>query len=433
MAGTAGVRRSLRAVGEPVFRNLPAPVRYQLQGRWHTPPLEYLPLRYRRRIREDLAERSRAGPGPAIWFLPNQTWFSGAFQRPQQMARALAEAGCPVVYHEPWTHQGITTEEGSAERRFMGVRDLAPRLHLLRCPEEMMTAYIRDLAPDAVIMLWPMGAKALPVPLRSAVVYEMVDDHTLFPDANEAWVRLHRQWLRKADVMVTTADDLAVQVRAERPDALLLPNGVRLEDWVTPTPRPVPADLQPAREAPVVVGYYGSIAEWFDWELWEQAAAAKPEWAFVLIGVSYDHKAETVTSRTKHFPNMWYLGPKPYSELPAYLEHFDVATIPFVLNEITHACSPVKLFEYMAAGKPTVTSPMREVLKYRSVLTADGPGAFAARLEDALRKRDDPSYLAVLREEAEANTWRSRAEALRHALEAALVEKHGSAGWERSE
>lgn len=424
------MRRSLRSVGEPLFDNLPAPVRYQLRGRWQSPPLEYLPLRLRKPIREDLAERSRAGPGPSIWFLPNQTWFSGNFQRPQQMARALAEVGCPVVYHEPWAHQGVTTEQGKAERRFMGVRDLGRRLHLLRCPEEMMTGYIGDVAPDAVVMLWPMRAKIFPTPMKSAVIYEMVDDHSLFPEANETWAKLHARWVEKADVMVTTADDLAVHIRSSRPDALLLPNGVRLEDWTTPSPCPVPADLEAARKAPVVVGYYGSIAEWFDWEMWEAAAAARPDWAFVLIGVSYDHKAETITSRTRHFPNMAYLGPKPYSELPAYLAHFDVATIPFVLNEITHACSPVKLFEYMAGGKPIVTSAMREVLKYRSVLVADGPDGFVKGLDDALMRRDDPNYRALLQQEASANTWRSRAQALRDALEAALGRGSGAPAWE---
>jgi teichuronic acid biosynthesis glycosyltransferase TuaH len=156
----------------------------------------------------------------------------------------------------------------------------------------------------------------------------------------------------------------------------------------------------------------GVIAEWFDWETWEKAARNKPDWSFVLIGHPYDGNFAKIAGRISAFPNMYYLGPKPYHRLKFYLAQFDIATIPFIINNITNACSPVKLFEYMAAGKPVVTSPMQEILKYQSVLTAGTPEAFINRLDEALRLKDDPDYRLVLKREAEANTWRSRAEVL---------------------
>src|SRR5437867_7749218 len=126
------LKRLLRAIGGPAFRRLPQPVRYHLRGRWQVPPTdEYLSLRQRRQIYEDLNRRLRAGPGPSIWFLSWTTWFSYVFQRWQQMARALAEVGCPVVYYEPWAESKLASTEGPSERRFVGVRDLGPRLHLL--------------------------------------------------------------------------------------------------------------------------------------------------------------------------------------------------------------------------------------------------------------------------------------------------------------
>ena len=93
------------------------------------------------------------------------------------------------------------------------------------------------------------------------------------------------------------------------------------------------------------------MAEWFDWPLWIHAAKARPNWSFVLIGPAYDGDIAAVHARAAAAPNIHYLGPKRYDELPGYMQFVDVATIPFVLNAITHACSPVKLFEYMAAGK----------------------------------------------------------------------------------
>ena len=166
------------------------------------------------------------------------------------------------------------------------------------------------------------------------------------------------------------ADDLIAQLRPTRPDTLLLPNAVTLEDWQQLPAAQLPADLVAARRAERVIVYYGALAEWFDWPLWIHAAKARPNWSFVLIGTAYDGDVAAVQARAAAAPNIHYLGPKRYDELPAYMQFVDVATIPFVLNAITHACSPVKLFEYMAAGKPIVTTAMREVLKYQSVLVA---------------------------------------------------------------
>ncbi|MDH7568020.1 MAG: glycosyltransferase, partial [Armatimonadota bacterium] len=126
-------------------------------------------------------------------------------------------------------------------------------------------------------------------------------------------------------------------------------------------------------------------------------------------------------ARLAALPNCFFLGPKAYGDLPGYVAHFDVATIPFRLNAITHSCSPVKLFEYMAAGKPVVTTPMREVLKYRSVLIGDTPQAFLEQVGRALLLRYDPGYRDLLAQEAAANTWTARAETLLAAAEAARV------------
>jgi glycosyltransferase involved in cell wall biosynthesis len=142
----------------------------------------------------------------------------------------------------------------------------------------------------------------------------------------------------------------------------------------------------------------------------------RPDWSFVLIGYPYDGNVDAVRGRISATPNVHYLGPKPYADLPAYLAHFDVATIPFVLNPITHGCSPVKLFEYMAGGRPAVCTPMREILKYRSVLVADTPDAFVVRIAEAKSRAGEPEYRALLRADAEANTWRARAEVLRDAV-----------------
>jgi glycosyltransferase involved in cell wall biosynthesis len=408
------------------FRHLPGPVRELL---WTRTPAERLRerrvLRDRPQVVAELRRRLADGTGPSIWFLPTQTWYSTHFQRPQQMARALAAAGCPVIYGEPWATQHITSSDRRGDAKFHGVKELSPNLHLVRWPLRHLRRLIAEAAPDVVLMLWPTQADLLPDESKSMVVYEMIDDHDLISHADGTFRANHRRWVRDADVLVATADDLLAQLKPHRPDVLLLPNAVVTEDWTKPAAADVPPDLAAARKAPVVVAYYGTIADWFDWRLWERAARTRPDWSFILIGPPYDGRTEAVHARVSSHPNMHYLGPKPYQSLPAYVAHCDVMAIPFVLNSITHSCSPVKLFEYMAAGKPVVASSMREILKYRSVLLADTAEDFVQRIETGLRLRQDPSYRQTLQREAGENTWKERAKVLRHAIDSARAEQGG--------
>jgi hypothetical protein len=415
-----------RGIAKAVFRRLPTPVRELL---WTRTPVERLrerpPLRDTPQVVAELRRRLTEGPGPSIWFLPTQTWYSTNFQRPQQMARALAAAGCPVVYGEPWAMQPMTSAQGRTEAKFHGVKELSPRLHLVRWPTPHLRRLIAEAGPDVILMMWPTQAELLPEQSKSMVVYEMIDDHALMPDADETFRAIHRKWVRDADVLVATADDLLAQLKPLRPDVLLLPNAVVMEDWTKAAAADVPADLAAARRSSVLVAYYGTMAEWFDWELWEGAARARRDWSFVLIGPPHDPRTDTIHARVSSHPNMHYLGAKPYQSLPAYVAHCDVMAIPFVLNSITHSCSPVKLFEHMAARKPVVATPMREILKYQSVLFAGTVDEFVQRIETCIRRREDPAYRDTLEREARENTWQRRAETLRHAIDSARVTQGG--------
>lgn len=400
------------------WRRLPYPWRRSVEHLRHRTPSR----RARQRILAELDQRRSAGPGPSVLFLPLLSWFECGFQRSHQMARALAAAGCPAIFYEPWKigfgGQGhlVLTPDAQRQRDFVGVRDLDERLHLLRVPEWLLTECLIDHPPDCLVMLWPYQGRFIPRESPSLVAYDIVDDQELLPTA--AWYSgTHLKWLREADVVSATADSLAEKLRRIRDDVLLLPNGVSLEDWRHAADTPLPPDMRKARNAEVVVAYYGAIGVWFDWELFEAAVSSKPDWSFVLIGFRFGVDEQELLDRVDRYPNLYYLGAKPHPELSGYMAHVDVATIPFKLNEITHACSPLKLFEYMAAGKPIVATPMHEITKYRSVLFATDPRSYVERLDEAVHKKSDPDYLATLAAEAEANTWDRRAETFRDALE----------------
>ena len=114
--------------------------------------------------------------------------------------------------------------------------------------------------------------------------------------------------------------------------------------------------------------------------------------------------------------NVLWLGPRDYETLPGYLASFDVATIPFAINAITLSTSPLKLFEYFAAGKPVVRTPMPECEAFAEVEIARDAAAFSAALDAAVADGRDPAHVAKLRALAEANTWRARAADVLQAL-----------------
>lgn len=102
--------------------------------------------------------------------------------------------------------------------------------------------------------------------------------------------------------------------------------------------------------------------------------------------------------------------------MPQYAIHFDVSTIPFKINEVTESTSPVKLFEYMAMGKPIVTTNMKECRKYNSVIIAEERNNFILKIDEALSLKNDDSYLSSMEIEALNNTWSKKAAVIKEVL-----------------
>lgn len=406
---------------------VPAPLKYYLVGRWRTPrEHEFFTRRLVSKTIRQLQDIFRQGDGLTIWFLPHTSWFSPAFQRSHQLARAFAKVGCRVLCYEPWFHNTeLAIPAGDRGNRFVGVRQVAAGVYLLRCPEELFRIFASAVNPDALMMCWSWQGSTIPGEGSSVLVYETVDDYSLYPDPDGSLAELHRRWVGFADVVTATSDLLREQLAAVRDDVLLLPNGVNPEDWKASGTPQIPPDMRRARRAAVVVGFCGTISTWFDWDLWNSAAQSHPSWSFVLVGKGWRVGNSDIAARVEKQPNMYWLGSKPYGAVPSYVSNFDVATIPFILDPVTHACSPIKLFEYTAAGKPVVATPMKEILKYKSVYFADTAREFARQLEVAAAARNDTDYQRLLREESQANTWRARAEALCKAI-ASARQRQGS-------
>jgi len=341
-----------------------------------------------------------------VVYPPSIGWNVSLFQRPQQMALAFAKLGYLVLY-------GVDDREGIGDR----IVQRADRVFLYPVSWAVMEAM-----------------REIPHPLTLSYVYNFAwtkhlsDPHVIFEhiDELEVFTTTHtidnlRNWyeeaIEEAEVVVASARDLLGAVSSRRPDAFLCPNGVdyrHFADYKVDAPPEDIADI--VAEGKTVIGYYGAMAEWVDYPLIRRSATELPDYEFVFIGPDYDG---SIKSHTEVFglPNVRWLGVKDYGELPAYLHYLDVATIPFVVNEVTHSVSPLKLFEYMAGGRPVVTPALRECSHYEAVQVAADPDDYIAKLRHAAEVlRHDDSYRALLTRTARANTWEMRAGTLIDAL-----------------
>ncbi len=339
-----------------------------------------------------------------VIFPPTVFWKTPLFQRPHQLALALAKQNCLVFFCEPPNSTDFVGQFSPVEKNLYVLGPVPLTIfERISSPVVFTLAYNRD---DLQHFTAPR------------IVYEYIDELSVLPGNLDVLQRNHAALVRSADVVLATADNLYREIAPARPDALLCPNAADvpfIRRTMAETLAP-PEDIRALVESGLpIAGYYGALAHWFDYRLLKRLALLRPDWHFLLVGLDYDGSIHK--SRVLEISNIHWVGPKPHAQIPAYLKYFDVATIPFRLNDVTHATSPLKLFEYMAGGRPIVTTAMRECQKYPPVLIAEDAADFAAKLDEAKALQNDPQYQHSLAHWAEQNSWEQRATQILVALE----------------
>jgi glycosyltransferase involved in cell wall biosynthesis len=239
------------------------------------------------------------------------------------------------------------------------------------------------------------------------LVYHCVDEFSQFTGTNRgAILEMERRLLTSADAVIVSSAKLYESKRAYNPNTFLVRHGVDLEHFrkaCLDTTRE-PGECRRLRRP--IIGFFGLIADWVDVQTIRHIALARAQWSFVLIG-----KVQTDTSPLRGLPNVHLLGRRDYESLPAYCKAFDVAILPFVVNELTVAANPLKLREYLAAGLPVVATPLPEVETLGGwVRVARSPQEFLTQIEDLLRERQG-SRLAVSKS-MESESWDQKVEEL---------------------
>ena len=243
------------------------------------------------------------------------------------------------------------------------------------------------------------------------VIYEYVDDineDLMGKEMYELLSERHKELMNDNNVFIScTATLLQNKIKEEfNRDSVLITNGVNYEHFEVKEYE-VPEDLVDIKNNhKYLIGYYGALATWFDYSLIKKLAKNK-DYGIVLIGQDYDKTLEK--SKILDLKNVYYLGRKDYNDLPKYGCNLDILMIPFIINDITLATSPVKIFEYMAMEKPIVTTDLPECRKYKSVLISKDHDMFLDNIEKAIKLIGDKKYIKVEVKEAKDNDWKEKA------------------------
>jgi glycosyltransferase involved in cell wall biosynthesis len=197
-----------------------------------------------------------------------------------------------------------------------------------------------------------------------ALVYHCVDEFSEFTGTDKnAILEMERRLIEKSDCVIVSSDRLFARKHEYNRNTFLVTHGVDVAHFrrACDPDSAVPPEM--AAFARPVIGFFGLIADWVDLELIRYLAVSRPKWNFVLIG-----KTATSVQVLEGLDNIHLLGQKPYQELPLYAKGFDVAILPFAINELTLAANPLKLREYLAAGLPLVSSAIPEAEKLGNAL-----------------------------------------------------------------
>ena len=347
-------------------------------------------------------------------------------QRPQHLARELAAAGHRVFYISnnfvDRPDPGFSVEPLTSDGRLFQIH-----LHLLGSPA------IYHAAPDAdglaqlragigELLAWTeSGACASlvehPYWLETAetlpnhrMVYDCMDHHGGFADNTDEVLVREKELMRDADLLVVTSDWLYKEVGKENPQRMMIRNACQFEHFAEGS-----AEVFADEFGRKVIGYYGAIAEWFDLELVEKVARRFSDCLVLLVGAD----TSGAQGRLRELDNVCFTGEVPYDRLPFYLEGFDVCLLPFKVIPLTLATNPVKVYEYLSAGKEVVSIELPEIRQFGDLVrTGNDHDSFILAVNDALSAKLDAEEIARRRRFAATQTWAHRVQDLLRGIEA---------------
>ena len=345
---------------------------------------------------------------PATYTLPDLVCFAHlhwdfVWQRPQHLLSRFAQHGRVFYVEDAFYHNDDLIEPHvEIKNRDNGVKVVVVHLpQRLRHDEnaadqaqfEVLSHYFNEQGVTNYVFWYytPMALGKSRQFTPKLTVYDCMDELAAFKFAPPELKKRELELFTKADLVFTGGHTLYESKREQHPDAHPFPSSIdKAHFGQARGPLAEPADQ--AGIAHPRIGFFGVVDERLDIELLRELSVNHPEWQFVIIGpvVKID---PAILPRTS---NVHYLGGKDYKELPSYLKGWDVATLLFADNESTKFISPTKTPEYLAAGNPVVSTPIRDVVRpygdLNLVQVADNAADFAKAISKALTQREDADW-----------------------------------------
>jgi len=347
---------------------------------------------------ESVAEHSAPDPGPTTLICFSHLRWNFVFQRPQHLMSRFARDMAVIYWEEP-------IEIGRKQTAYLKVREVenCPNVRVVvpHLPEGMTEASregalkrLLDAHISAIrgpIIAWYYTPMMLPFSKHvtpDVTVYDAMDELSKFKFAPEHLLDLEQELIDRADIVFTGGSSLYEAKRDRHENVHCFSSSVDRTHFI----KARAGQFEPGDQEDLPrprLGFYGVIDERFDTALLDKVAERRPDWSFVMLGPVVKISEEDLPRR----PNIHYLGSKTYDELPAYLSGWDVALMPFAMNESTEFISPTKTPEYLAGGKPVVSTPIRDVVRHyghlEGVGIAETPEAFVDACERALKLSAD--------------------------------------------
>ncbi|HEY4104139.1 MAG TPA: glycosyltransferase [Polyangiaceae bacterium] len=353
-------------------------------------------------------------------------------------ARALENNPTELLNPRKLWSDGILKQKGEGDL-YLGSSwgppglELLPQDNAVRCrftyDEKVRIAGAwlkREGITDAIIWVYHpgFGDTVLRLP-RKLLVYDCVDEYTAFPAYKKRadWLAARERTLcENADLVFCTAPALYERKRVLNPEGTHYVHNVgdadhfkRALDERSRVPKEIAVLPKP------VIGFVGAVSNYklnIDWLL--ELARTRPNYHLCLIGPIGVSDPSTNVSALKALSNVHVIGTRDYDVLPEYMKGFDVAVIPYRLNEYTESVFPIKFFEYLATGKPVVISPLPALKEFlSSVRVAEDAKSFVEQCDRALAEEGAGSAERIAL--AEANSWSSRVSALMGLIEEKLA------------
>ncbi|GAC1425051.1 MAG: glycosyltransferase family 1 protein [Flavisolibacter sp.] len=333
------------------------------------------------------------------------------FQRPNHLLTRFSKHQRVFLIEEPIFHneEDKLHIENFNENLYIVtpyIKNGLPEKEIFKRQRKFITNLLTNMQVDRFIS-WYYTPMALPFTKHlkpELIVYDCMDELSAFKFAPVELTKREKALFKKADIVFTGGHSIFEHKKHQHHNIFPFPSSIDKHHFGSA--RTIKNEPEDQKQIPHPrFGFFGVIDERLDIEMLAQVAEAKPDWHFIILGPVVKIDPATLP----HFKNVHYLGGKKYEELPYYLASWDLALVPFAMNDSTRFISPTKTPEYLAAGKPVISTPIRDVVspygKNNLVHIVQNANEFIKAGETELLQKRKGSWLKKVDEFLVGNSW----------------------------